>query len=337
MSKYLNYIKGVGDKPLIILSTIFVLSISFIITLMLLSFIIGAYIIFFTNEGILASKKLINTPYILIAGLPIPIPIPITIGTLFTFSWIIYLILFIIALKEPHNFIGVLKVIRKEGLKAILDNTIFTVASIFTILVITTLIIQYLQESSGIPTGSMPEVEPILMFVSISIAPLIEEIGFRLSLIGFLATYLAFMARKSMYSFYALWHPKNCLKKVIGNNLSKEMRMLNIMIILSSVFFGVAHITYGAGWGIGKVTQATLAGIALGWLYLHYGFPATVLLHWSFNYFTSSYYYFNKIAHITHLTDLTSISIIFTGVLGYFVIIILIIERRLRLSVNQNS
>ncbi|MEM2338746.1 MAG: CPBP family intramembrane glutamic endopeptidase, partial [Nitrososphaerales archaeon] len=328
---------GVGDKPLIILSTIFVLSISFIIALMLFSFIIGVYIIFFTKEGILMSKNLINTPYILIAGLPIPIPISITIGTLFTFSWIIYLIFFIIALKEPRNFIEVLKVIRKEGPKAILDNTIFTVTSIFTILVITTLIIQYLQESSGIPTGSMPETEPILMFVSISIAPLIEEIGFRLSLIGLLAAYLAFMAHKSTYSFYALWHPKNCLKKVIGNNLSKEMGILNIMIILSSVFFGMAHITYGAGWGIGKVTQAALAGIALGWLYLHYGFPATVLLHWAFNYFTSAYHYFNKIVHIIYLTDLTSISIIFTGMLGYLVIIILIIEKRLRLSTNQIS
>ncbi|MCX8191765.1 MAG: CPBP family intramembrane metalloprotease [Nitrososphaerales archaeon] len=195
---------------------------------------------------------------------------------------------------------------------------------------VTTIILQYLQERSGIPTGTIPERDPIMMFVSISIAPLVEEIGFRLSFIGLIAAYLAFMADGRLRSIlYALWHPKGCLDKLIvkKNKTSKEVGILNVMVILSGIIFGLAHITYGAGWEVGKLSQATLAGIALGWLYINYGFHAAVLLHWAFNYFTSAYYYLNKVLKILYVTDLANISVIITGFLGYLIIVFMIFKR----------
>jgi hypothetical protein len=62
---------------------------------------------------------------------------------------------------------------------------------------------------------------------------------------------------------------------------------------MGGAMFGYAHIAFGAGWEIGKVTTSSLAGIILGLIYFFYGFPGAVLLHWSFNYFLDSFYYFD--------------------------------------------
>ena len=57
-----------------------------------------------------------------------------------------------------------------------------------------------------------------------------------------------------------------------------------VLVAISSVLFGAAHVLLGAGWDIGKVSQAAAAGVALGVLYYKYGFAATVLLHWTIDY-----------------------------------------------------
>jgi hypothetical protein len=57
-----------------------------------------------------------------------------------------------------------------------------------------------------------------------------------------------------------------------------------LFLVLSSFSFGYAHYASGSGWGPGKVSEAALAGLALGYLYIKYGFHTSVLLHWSINY-----------------------------------------------------
>jgi hypothetical protein len=56
-----------------------------------------------------------------------------------------------------------------------------------------------------------------------------------------------------------------------------------IMIIITSLAFGLAH--YIFGWGLGKITTATLDGFVFGLAYLFYGVQAPILLHWFFNYY----------------------------------------------------
>ncbi len=60
-------------------------------------------------------------------------------------------------------------------------------------------------------------------------------------------------------------------------------------LILTSVGFGLAHFLSGVGWDTGKVTTATLAGLALGVAYLTYGAYASILLHWFFNVYFDIY------------------------------------------------
>ena len=55
------------------------------------------------------------------------------------------------------------------------------------------------------------------------------------------------------------------------------------------VFFGFAHIAFAESWTEGKFAQAAASGIVLGWVYLRYGFVASLLIHWAMNYFVFSY------------------------------------------------
>lgn len=49
-----------------------------------------------------------------------------------------------------------------------------------------------------------------------------------------------------------------------------------VFLLLSSVIFGLAHLT---SWGIWKVIPALVAGLALGYLFLRYGIFASISLH----------------------------------------------------------
>jgi membrane protease YdiL (CAAX protease family) len=64
------------------------------------------------------------------------------------------------------------------------------------------------------------------------------------------------------------------------------------LIVFVGVLFGFAHIALGDSWSEGKFAQAATGGIILGWVYLRYGFVASLLIHWATNYFVFSYAYF---------------------------------------------
>ncbi len=62
-----------------------------------------------------------------------------------------------------------------------------------------------------------------------------------------------------------------------------------LVLILTSVGFGVAHLLSNVGWEAGKVVTAALSGFALGLAYLSYGAYASILLHWFFNVYFEVY------------------------------------------------
>ena len=83
------------------------------------------------------------------------------------------------------------------------------------------------------------------------------------------------------YFLKCLWNPDNLdiydSKKAI------------FLIVFVGILFGFAHIAFGESWSEGKFAQAAASGIILGWVYLRYGFVASVLIHWATNYFVFSY------------------------------------------------
>ncbi|MEM3584701.1 MAG: CPBP family glutamic-type intramembrane protease [Nitrososphaerales archaeon] len=214
---------------------------------------------------------------------------------LFITLWLFYLILFIKAIQGPRLPLNkVPRLTLNHGLKYIFDNTLSTLAVTFSALFSITFFIMFLQESIGIPTGSLPRLDPILMFVATSIAPIEEEIIFRVTIIGSISIILLLIRRMHFNPLKVLWHPS---RYILELGKKADIKIIYSSIFISGILFGYAHIAFGAGWEIGKVTQAFLAGTILGLIYFFYGFHGAVLLHWSFNYFMDSFYYYESFTY----------------------------------------
>jgi hypothetical protein len=115
-----------------------------------------------------------------------------------------------------------------------------------------------------------------------------------------------------------------------------------ILIITIGLLFGVSHIISGTPWSAGKVTQATVAGIIIGWVYVRYGFAPAVLVHWATNYFVFSYLYFisslSQSATVSDssnpFSDTLEIILVGTGIIAIAIKILEYLESR---KVSQNQ
>ena len=76
-----------------------------------------------------------------------------------------------------------------------------------------------------------------------------------------------------------------------------------VLIITIGLFFGAAHIISGTPWSPGKFSQATIAGIIIGWVYIRYGLAPAILIHWATNYFIFSYLFFISSLNQTPISD----------------------------------
>ncbi|HYL65536.1 MAG TPA: CPBP family intramembrane glutamic endopeptidase [Nitrosopumilaceae archaeon] len=275
------------DKLLHVLAIPYSALASVIFGMMIISFPIGAYVVFNSNLG-----KEINFQYpldgvdIFLGGIGFKLPIHFEIGDGFIFMWCIYLVLFTISLAGPQrSLMKTLSLVMIEGWHNIKNNALLSMITWFSILIVFSLIIDFIQHNFGINIEPPASQNRLIQFFQISTSPLSEEVGFRILLIG-LPLYAIFSHKTSLKHFFkSLWHPSKNLeitnyKKVIA------------LIITVAIFFGVAHIISGTPWSTGKFAQATVAGIIIGWVYFRYGFAPAILIHWATNYFIFSYTYF---------------------------------------------
>ena len=152
----------------------------------------------------------------------------------------------------------------------------------FSILVLISAVITIIQESFGIVTEPPDAANDLILFLQISLAPITEEIGFRLILIG-IPLFLIYSHKSSVKFFLkSLWAP-------YSNLHIYENRKALALIIGVGIFFGIAHVISGEPWTSGKILQASVGGIIIGWVYFRYGLAAAIILHWSTNYFVYSY------------------------------------------------
>lgn len=89
-------------------------------------------------------------------------------------------------------------------------------------------------------------------------------------------------------------------------------------LLLSALWFGLAHWASGSGWEVGKVTTAFLFGVWAGVLYLVYGLWASILLHWSFNYHSTVLVIGSELSPpLDGLLTLYVLAILALGVVGW--------------------
>lgn len=220
-------------------------------------------------------------------------PLRVSLGFLFTLLLLIYLLCLIASwmLDTPfHKAILNPKLFSKNWL------TLMPFAS--SSLLIAIIFIQSFQEAHGIPTGSIQFQNPYEALFSLAYSPIIEEVGFRISFIG-LASIIFCLIKASKASkaltlktlALAFFYPDKA-KKTIGienieaNGWFKGVKLGEwLLLILTSLGFGLAHYLASSGWEVGKITSASLAGLIFGLVYLRYGAHASILLHWFFNYY----------------------------------------------------
>ena len=288
MSHLNNILHGFGIPLSALVSVIF--------GMMILSFPLGTYTLFNSEIGDDIDYSFPLDQFdIFIAGINLGIPIEYEIGDVFLVFWSIFLILFVITFLGPrNNFLQTISQLLTKDKINTDANYLVNVIKWFSVIVVISGIINFIQESFRISTLPPEYTNDLTLFLAITISPITEELGFRVMLIG-IPLFLIFAHKSSIKFFFSvLWHPYNNL------HIMQHKRAISIIIVVG-LFFGLAHIISGEPWSEGKFAQATISGIIIGWVYYRYGLISAILVHWATNYFIYSYIFF--------LSDLNQISI----------------------------
>lgn len=205
----------------------------------------------------------------------------------------IYMILFVMLILKEDNIARVSSDIikgSKSNYTRIMDrNLLIVTVTWFSILLLASRGIDTLQNTFGISMGSLHYDDHIAYLIDTSIAPLKEELAFRVILIG-LPLYL--LSKRSA-PLVSLWHPYSRVD--VKNNI------VVVTIVVSALLFAISHVLFST-WEYGKVSQAMLGGVILGWLYYRYGLHTAIILHWAVNSMLLTYTLLPSMGDATSIT-----------------------------------
>jgi len=262
--------------------------------MMLLSFPFGLFVVFDTDIGDDINFQYPLNSLDIFKEIRYLIPFDIEIGDVFIVLWSIYAILFTIAMFGPDKgFLKTLSANLSNGKLETKSNYMIAITKWFSILILISVIIDFIQQGFGIVTVPPPVDNDLTQFLYVSLSPIVEELGFRVILIG-LPLFVFYSHKLSIKHFFkSLWNPNRNLHIY-------DFRKILFLIVLVGIFFGLAHIMTGEPWSEGKFAQATASGIILGWLYFRFGLMPAILVHWGTNYFIFSYA--NFVSQINEIT-----------------------------------
>jgi hypothetical protein len=281
---------------------IIVLAVSLVVVVTyLLSMGLGILVFFSNTEGLEFSRERIRLPLLMFTD----VEVSVNAGLYFIFLWWVFALCFVAAAKSRENLVGESRETLSGNAKGLFRNNLLAMPAIASILLVVVLVLHYVQTQGGIPTGEPSQSEPLLDFIWVSRAPLVEEVVFRVIPIGaFLVTYIPLAGRKITQTFSAGQRLKLSVLSILQPDRAKEMVSLKsinehgllggmvwaewMMVAITAFLFGVAH--YFGGWGPGKISQAAISGAVFAVAYLYYGVQAPILLHWFFNYYFSVFY-----------------------------------------------
>ncbi|MCE2498772.1 MAG: CPBP family intramembrane metalloprotease [Nitrosopumilaceae archaeon] len=275
--------------------------------LFLASFPMGAFVVFASGIGGDINYDLPLTHLDLFEGTGLHLaPSPVSVGDAFAVMWLGYLVAFAAACMGPaRGFMGAMSDIMAGRRTAHrFDNYMLGAITWFSILVLASIVITAAQGYAGIETVPPESENDLLEFFNVTLAPIVEETGFRLVLVG-IPVFLMYSGRFSLrYVARCLWRPDT-----VG--IDDHRRALAVIVAVG-LLFGFAHIALGEPWSEGKFAQAAAGGIILGWVYVRYGFVASVLVHWATNYFIFSHAHFISQTHLVTLEEAFSHPMMFS-------------------------
>ncbi|MBT8171754.1 CPBP family intramembrane metalloprotease, partial [Candidatus Bathyarchaeota archaeon] len=314
----------------------------------LLAILMGPILLYLTPEGISTSLLNLKALPIWLLNIPIYIPIRIEFRVVFFGLWTIFILCFIAAGKIRKNFLKTIQEEITEPTMKLFNSSLFALPVINSMTLIVVVILQSIQEASGIPTGTPPiNPNPFLDFVDLSYAAVSEELGFRLIPIGiFLIIYfsltkkmdMGFSWKQKVKLFFSSFLFPDKAKKMLGKKTISEYGIktgISLgewgMLIFTSVLFGLTHFNPGISWEIGKVTSAGFSGLIIGLSYLIYGIHASIITHWFFNSYNNIYLLLSEIyPAATPFGNSVLILSIILGILGWLILAGLISRKIVR-------
>ena len=282
---------------------------SVVFGLFLASFPMGIFVVFSTDIGneinynlpITHTSLFENTSLYLAAS-------PMTLGDAFVVLWVFYLVIFAIAALGPVRGFGTIinqivtgrHFLQPPSLTSQpnkVTNYMHGAIMWFSILVLCSIVITISQDSIGIETIPPESDNRLVEFFYITLAPLLEETGFRLFFVG-IPVFLIYATKFSFgYFVRSLWHP------ALHLDILHDSKKALLIIVIVGIMFGFSHIALGESWSDGKFAQATASGIIIGWAYVRYGFITAIIVHWAANYFVFSHAHFISQTHFIVIED----------------------------------
>jgi len=299
-----NHVQKFGILALIVV--VFVLVASYFLAMLL-----GPALFFLTPAGLEFSLGEVQPPMLLFLFFGFYLPFSLNSGQFFLLLWTIFVLCFFAAWRLRESFHQVVSKALSRPFSKLFKNWLFAMPTIASTLLVVVLSIIGLQDLFGVPTGTIPipetDAERFDLYINLSNASIIEEVGFRITPIGaFLFASLllihderdavkASLGQRFKLLLTSFLYPDKAKSMVGARSVAINGVRVGIsrgewtMLLITSLVFGAAHLVAGIGWEAGKITSALLQGFVFGIVYLVYGVHAPILLHWFFNYYFYTY------------------------------------------------
>ena len=288
-------------------TTVILALLAFTVVLVVLSFPAGLYAVF---SGALSTQVTSSTfvvPALFIGPVLAPFPAAVSIGELFIFLTAVYALLFLFGLSQPTGPAKAVREAFRSGVGALTKSPFIVILVSIGFLNFSAVIVSALAETAAGPVGNpFSSIDPVIEFGSLAIAPLREEVGFRLVLIGAIALILS-MGMPLRRALKSLWRPSAAYEGLLVGGATSVI--IWVATGASALTFGVCHVTCGSGaggWNWSKLPEATWGGVVLGYLYVKYGLHVAILTHWGVDYLGSAFSFFGQAAYGISATSTTT-------------------------------
>jgi hypothetical protein len=272
----------------------FAVLLAFTVALVVFSIPAGVYAVYSGNLSTTESAATLVHPYFWVGPIPVVVGSLVPMGALFGGLTAVYVAMLASAVYQHRRPWRAVADSVRGGLEALGSSPFVVMMVSVGFLTFTASMIDNVTAAAGVPIGG-PTGDPMELFVGFTIAPLVEEFGFRVVLIGVVAVVLS-LGKTWREALGALWRPSKAVEgAAVGGGAAA---IIWIAVGLSSITFGACHVVCGgSGWQVGKFPEAAFGGLVLGYVYVKYGFHVAVITHWGVNYFGSALAFFGQAAY----------------------------------------
>lgn len=208
----------------------------------------------------------------------------------------------------------------------VLENPVIYYGGLVSFGLLMSLLITIIELAAGIQIGGTSietgiQQHPYLSYVQLIYAPFAEELGFRVIPLGLLTVFYVARRNGTRLDGITSFFLPGIIRKKYGIRLTS---IDYILIIATSIIFGLAHFLSGA-WDPGKILSAAIVGLILAFGFIKFGIFVDVPMHWFFNGFSTISLVYPAMQN-SSITGL--LWALLSGAISFVFILVVAIERK---------